>query len=169
MLVAAGLTGDVPHQVLHALVSRLHRIIDRRVDEYTEQQLPALHAELSQEALWQTGGYDPAAGLAPEYEGLSPDPEPDDQAQPFLFTLSGLAADTRPEPPLPRPPLSAAEKQQLREQIGQADEFAAECGRAVCFALMTHRDRITAAVDRFIEPQIATLLSELSEGLEPPN
>lgn len=167
-LTAAGLTGDVPHQVTHALISRLQRIIDREVDDFTAAELPALHAELTQDELWRAGGYDPAANLAPEYEGLDPDPEPGDAAQPFLFTLTGLAEETQPEPPLPRPPLSAGEKRQIRDEIGRADAHAEECGRAVCFALLTHRERITVAVARFVEPQIRAMLDELSLGLEPP-
>lgn len=168
LLAAAGLTSDVPHQVTHALVSRMQRIIDRRVDEFTEQELPALHAELTGAEMWQSGGYDPAAGLAPEYEGLDPDPEPDDGEQPFLFTLAGLAEETRPEPPLPRPPLSQEEKQRLRREIELADRCAEEAGREVCFALVTHRPRIQAAIQRFIEPQIRAMLDDLSRNLEPP-
>ncbi|WP_449281761.1 spermidine/putrescine ABC transporter substrate-binding protein [Leucobacter sp.] len=168
LLAAAGLTSDVPHQVTHALVSRMQRIIDRRVDEFTEQELPALHAELTGAEMWQSGGYDPAAGLAPEYEGLDPDPEPDDGGQPFLFTLAGLAEETRPEPPLPRPPLSAEEKQRLRREIELADRCAEEAGREVCFALVTHRPRVEAAIQRFVEPQIRAMLDELSRNLEPP-
>lgn len=168
LLAAAGLTSDVPHQVTHALVSRMQRIIDKRVDEFTAAQLPALHDELAGEELWRSGGYDPAEGLAPEYEGLDPDPEPDEGEQPFLFTLAGLAAESRPEPPLPRPPLSAEEKQRLRREIELADAHAEETGREVCFALMTHRQRIEAAIQRFVEPQIQAMLDELSQHLEPP-
>lgn len=168
MRVAAGFADGVPHQVVHALLSRMHRIIDRSVDAFTETELPALHTELSNEAIWRAGGYDPKANLDPEYEGLDPDPEPADTAQPFLFTLSGLAEEAQPAPPLPRPPLSAEEKRQLRADIARADDFAEECGREVCFALVGHRDRITTAVDRFVEPQVQALLTELSEGLEPP-
>lgn len=168
MLAAAGLTGDVPHQVMHALVTRMHRIIDRHVDAYIAAELPALHAELNDAEMWGSGGYDPAAGLAPEYEGLDPDPEPVDGAQPFLFTLGGLAEETKPAPALPRPPLSEQEKQQLRQEMSRADALAEDCGRDVCFALLTHRDRITAAIERFVEPQIQTMLDELSMGLEPP-
>lgn len=168
MLAAAGLTGDVPHQVMHALVTRMHRIIDRHVDVYTAEELPTLHAELKDAEMWRSGGYDPAAGLAPEYEGLDPDPEPEDGEQPFLFTLTGLAEETKPAPALPRPPLSADEKLQLRQEMSRADALAEDCGRDVCFALMTHRDRITAAIERFVEPQIQTMLDELSRGLEPP-
>lgn len=168
LLAAAGLTSDVPHQVTHALVSRMQRIIDRRVDEFTEQQLPTLHAELAGEELWRAGGYDPAADLAPEYEGLDPDPEPDDGEQPFLFTLAGLAEETRPAPPLPRPPLSPEEKQRLRREIELADRCAEEAGREVCFALMVHRARIETAIHRFIEPQIRAMLDDLSRYLEPP-
>ncbi|QBE48126.1 spermidine/putrescine ABC transporter substrate-binding protein [Leucobacter triazinivorans] len=168
ILAAAGVSNDVPHQVTHALVSRMQRIIDRRVDEFTEQELPALHAELTGAELWQSGGYDPAAGLAPEYEGLDPDPEPADGEQPFLFTLAGLAEETRPEPPLPRPPLSAEEKQRLRREIELADRCAEEAGREVCFALVTHRPRIQAAIQRFVEPQIRAMLDDLSRNLEPP-
>ena len=168
ILAAAGLTGDVPHQVMHALVSRMQRIIDRSVDRFTETELPALHEELSHDEMWRSGGYDPRANLEPEFEGLDPDPEPGDTEQPFLFTLAGLAEETKPAPPLPRPPLSAAEKQQLREDVARAGEYADECGRGVCFALVAHRARITAAISRFVEPQIQALMSELSEGLEPP-
>lgn len=168
LLAAAGLGSDVPHQVTHALVSRMQRIIDRRVDEFTERELPALHAELTGAEMWESGGYDPAAGLAPEYEGLDPDPEPDDGEQPFLFTLAGLAEETRPEPPLPRPPLSQEEKHRLRREIELADRCAEEAGREVCFALVTHRPLIQAAIRRFIEPQIRAMLDELSRNLEPP-
>jgi len=168
ILAASGLAADVPHQVTHALVSRMQRIIDRRVDEFTEAELPTLHAELAGDEVWKVGGYDPAAGLDPEFEGLDPDPDPADLEQPFLFTLSGLAEETRPEPPLPRPPLSAEEKQRLRREIELADRCAEDAGRAVCFALMTHRSRIEAAVERFVEPQIRAMLEELSRNLEPP-
>lgn len=61
-LVAAGLEGDAPHQVVHALVSRMQRIIDRAVDDYTEHELPTLHAELTGEQLWNAGGFDPGLG-----------------------------------------------------------------------------------------------------------
>lgn len=169
LLAAAGLTGDVPHQVLHALVSRMQRIIDRRVDDYTERELPALHAELTGEELWRPAGYDPSAGLAPEYEGMDPDPEPEPGEQPFLFTLAGLAEESRPEPPLPRPPLSAEEKARLRHEIELADRCAEETGRAVCFALVPHRERIRTAVARFVEPQVRAMLDELSRNLEPPS
>ncbi|MBK0419551.1 spermidine/putrescine ABC transporter substrate-binding protein [Leucobacter sp. CSA1] len=167
-LTAAGLGGDVPHQVTHALVSRMQRIIDRRVDDYTAAELPALHAELSGAEMWATGGFDPSAGLAPEYEGIDPDPEPADSEQPFLFTFSGLAEESRPEPPLPRPPLSAEEKRRLQAEIELADRCAEEAGRQVCFALMAHRHRVEAAVHRFVEPQIRSMLDELSRHLEPP-
>ncbi|QZY52798.1 spermidine/putrescine ABC transporter substrate-binding protein [Leucobacter tenebrionis] len=168
ILAAAGLTNDVPHQVTHALVSRMQRIIDKRVDEFTAAELPALHEELTGEELWRAGGYDPAEGLAPEYEGLDPDPEPDDSEQPFLFTLAGLAEESKPEPPLPRPPLSHEEKQRLRREIELADAHAEEIGREVCFALVAHRGRIEAAIQRFVEPQIRAMLDELSQHLEPP-
>lgn len=169
ILAAAGIPRDVPHQVVHALVSRMQRIIDRRVDDYTAAELPALHAELTGAELWQAGGYDPSAGLDPEYDGIDPDPEPEEQEQPFLFTLAELAEEAKPEPPLPRPPLTAEEKRRLRHEIELADHCAEQAGREVCFALMAHRDRIEAAIHRFVEPQIQALLDELSEGLEPPS
>ena len=168
LLAAAGISGDVPHQVTHALVSRMQRIIDRAVDDYTAAELPALHAELTGAEMWRPPGYDPGAGLEPEYEGLEPDPEPGEGEQPFLFTLAGLAEETKPEPPLPRPPLSAEEKQRLRRDIELADARAAEAGREVCFALVAHRSRIESAIHRFIEPQIQAMLDELSRNLEPP-
>lgn len=168
LLVAAGLDTDTPHQVKHALVSRMQRIIDRAVDEYTEQHLPMLHAELTDADMWRVDSYDPAAGLDPEYDGLDPDPEPDESGQPFLFTMAGLAAESRPEPPLPRPPLTADEKQQLRREIELADRQASDAGNEVCFALMAHRPAIEAAIERFVEPQVQAVLDELSRHLQPP-
>ena len=168
MLIAAGLGHDVPHQVTHALTSRMQRIIDRGVDEFTERELPLLHAELTGEELWSSGGYDPVAGLEPEYDGIDPDPEPADGTQPFLFTLAGLAEEARPEAPLPRPPLTARERQILAAEIERADDCAEHIGRELCLALVSHRPRITAAVERFVEPQVQALLDELSRNLEPP-
>lgn len=167
-LAAVGIGNDVPHQVTHALVSRMQRIIDRRVDEFTAAELPALHAELTGEELWNTGGYDPQKDLSPEYEGLDPDPELEEGEQPYLFTLSGLADEVRPEPPLPRPPLSADEKRRLRHEIELADQHAEATGQEVCFALVAHRERIQTAIHRFVEPRIQALLAELSQHLEPP-
>lgn len=167
VLAAAGLAADVPHQVGHALASRMQRIIDRAVDDYTEQHLPALQAELTGEQIWNAGGFDPSAGLDPEYDGLDLDPELED-GQPVLFTLAELAEQSRPEPPLPRPPLSAAEKQQLRREIELASTYADDVGQRLCFALTEHRARIRAAIARFIEPQIQAMLDELSRQLEPP-
>lgn len=168
LLIAAGLSADTPHQVKHALVSRMQRIIDKAVDEYTAEHLPMLHAELAGADLWSAGGYDPAAGLDPEFDGLDPDPEPEELAQPFLFTLAGLAEESRPEPPLPRPPLTADEKHQLRREIELADHRAGEVGNEVCFALLTHKTRIERAIARFVEPQVQAMLDELSRNLEPP-
>lgn len=167
LLEAAGIAGTVPHQVAHALSSRMQRIIDRLVDDYVERELPAMHAELTGEQLWHTGGFEPGADLEPEYDGLDLDPESDD-GQPFLFTLAGLAEQSRPEPPLPRPPLSADEKQRLRHEMELADRFAENIGQQMCFALATHRPRIVAAVEKFVEPQIRDMLDELSKHLEPP-
>ncbi|MGO3148279.1 MAG: spermidine/putrescine ABC transporter substrate-binding protein [Leucobacter sp.] len=168
VLAASGIPDDTPHQVKHALVSRMQRIIDRGVDEYTAEHLPMLQAELSGAELWKVDGYDPAAGLDPEFDGVDPDPEPDESGQPFLFTLVGLANETKPEAPLPRPPLSADEKEQLRREIELADRQASSLGSEVCFALLTHRVRIEAAVERFVEPQVRAMLDELSKNLESP-
>ncbi len=167
ILDAAGIGGLVPHQVAHALTSRMQRIIDHLVDEYVEAQLPVMHAELAGEAIWSAGGYRPEAGLEPEYEGLDLDPEVEGE-QPTLFTFAGLAEQTRPEPPLPMPPLSAEEKQQLRREMELADQYTNDIGAQLCLALSEHRVRITAAVARFVEPQIQSLLDELAQHLEPP-
>lgn len=167
-LAAVQIGGDVPHQVTHALVSRMHRIIDRSVDEFTAASLPSLQAELADEEMWKAGGYDPRKDLAPEHEGLDPDPELDEGEQPYLFTLSGLAEVTKPEPPLPRPPLSADEKRRLAREVDLAGQHADAVGREVCFALAEHRERVQAAIHRFVEPQIQALLDELSQQLEEP-
>ena len=167
VLQSAGLAADVPHQVVHALNGRMQRIIDRAVDEYTEQRLPTLHAELTGEQMWNAGGFEPGAGLAPEYDGLDLDPEADD-GQPFLFTMTELAEQTRPAAPLPRPPLSNDEKQRLRHEIELADRYASDVGQRLCFSLARHRPRIEAAVERFVEPLIQQLLEELTRNLQPP-
>lgn len=168
LLVAAGVPDGTPHQVKHALVSRMQRIIDGAVEAYTEQHLPMLHTELTGAAMWQTGGYDPSAGLDPEYDGVDLDPEPDESGQPFLFTMESLAAETKPQELLPRPPLSAEEKQQLRLEIQLADRHATEVGNEVCFALVAFRPQIVALIERFVEPQIQEMMDELSRHLEPP-
>lgn len=167
VLQAAGLADHVPHQVVHALNGRMQRIIDRAVDSYTERSLPTLHAELTGAQLWERGGYEPAAGLDPEYEGVDLDPEAE-EGQPFLFTMAELAEQSRPDLPLPRPPLSADEKRRLAHEIELADRLARDVGQRLCFALAAHRPRIEAAVHRFVEPQIQALLDELTRGLEPP-
>ncbi len=145
----------------------MQRIIERAVDEYTERDLPVLHAELTGEQMWHAGGYEPGAGLDPEYDGLDLDPE-DDEEQPFLFTMAGLAEQSKPEPALPRPPLSAGEKRQLEREAELAGRFADNLGQQICFAVAEHRPRIQAAVLRFVEPQIQAMLEELSRHLEPP-
>jgi hypothetical protein len=168
VVAAAGFSADAPHQVVHALVSRMQRIVDRQVDEFTERELPHLFAELTDANVWTPGGYDPAGGLDPEYDGLDLDPEPDEQAQPFLFTMQGLAETNPVEPALPRPPLRPEEKAHLRAEIDRADQCAVSVGSGVCFALTQHRSRIVAAVTRFVEPQIIAMIDDLSNQLEAP-
>lgn len=168
VLLASGIPDGTPHQVKHALVSRVQRIVDRAVDEYTEANLPMLHAELTGADLWAPPGYDPGAGLDPEYDGLDPDPEQAEAGQPFLFTMAGLAEEVRPAPPLPRPPLSQDEKAQLREELQLADLQADAIGREVCFTLTSYRQSIALAIDRFVEPKVQAVLDELARQLEPP-
>lgn len=167
-LEAAGFPEGVPHQVTHALVMRMHRIIDRDVELYTAAELPALHAELTGEAMWQASGYDPTEGLPPESEGVDLDPEPASHDQPFLFTLAELQEIAKPDPPLPRPPLSQEEKARIRVEIELAEQRSVSIGQQLCFAIMGHRERIKAAINRHIEPQIEMMLAELSRSLEPP-
>ena len=170
LVLAAGIPADTPHPVTHSLVARMHRIIDRVVDDYTAEELPRLREELRGADEWQGApGYDPTAGLGPEFDGVPVDPEPEDGSQPFLFTLDGLAEESAPPPPLPRPPLTAEEKATLRREIEAADRRATEVGNETCFALAEHRPRIQHAIAVFIEPQIQDLLRELSEHLEPPS
>lgn len=167
ILLAAGIAGDAPHQVAHALNSRMQRIIDRAVDEYTERELPTLHAELTGEQMWHAGSYEPGAGLDPEYDGLDLDPEPEEE-EPFLFTMAELAEQSKPAPALPRPPLNAEEKRQLQREMELAGRFADGTGQQICFAVAEHRARIQAAVQRFVEPQIQAMLEDLSRNLESP-
>ncbi|MFX5603189.1 hypothetical protein ABTD90_21820, partial [Acinetobacter baumannii] len=75
---------------------------------------------------------------------------------PFLFTLTGLAAEEEAELPA-LPPLSDAAKAALRQEVGLADDYANMIGREVCAMLLHHRLRIQAAVAEYVEPQIAAL------------
>lgn len=87
---AAGFDHDVPHAVQHALLNRLRQIVDDDVDEYTARNLPLVTRELRLAEAKEARGYRPDEGLAPEFQGLDLDPEPE-PGQPFLFTLAGLA------------------------------------------------------------------------------
>lgn len=168
LVAAAGFDGDIPHAVKHALVMRLTQLIDAEVDDYTQRNLPVLARELREsEARKQASSYRPGEGLAPEYQGLDLDPEPD-PGQPFLFTIAELAesagAATVPDPE----PLSDAAKAALRHEMELADDHATRVGMAICLALTEHRRRIADALDRLVEPQIEALLAELTRSLDAP-
>lgn len=167
MLSAAGLGGDVPHGVQHGLSTRLKTVVDHAVAEYTSRNLPLLQSELDQQAARNRArSYRPTENLDPEFEGLPLDPEPLPGA-PFLFTLSGLAADADAGVP-DLPPLSDEAKAALRQEVGLADDYANMVGRELCAILLHHRIRIQAAVAEFVEPQIAAMLEELTRSLDAP-
>ncbi|MFB8388285.1 spermidine/putrescine ABC transporter substrate-binding protein [Microbacterium sp. NPDC055910] len=167
ILSAAGLGADVPHGVQHGLSIRVKAIIDRAVAEYTARNLPMLQAELDQQAARNRArSYRPAEGLAPEFEGMPLDPEPQPGA-PFLFTLSGLAEEAESQVP-ELPPLTEEAKAALRQEVALADDYANMVGREVCAVLLPHRLRIQAAVSQHVEPQIAALLEDLSRTLDAP-
>lgn len=167
VLSAAGLGSDVPHGVQHGLSTRVKTIVDHAVAEYTSRNLPMLQAELDQQAARnRRRSYRPSEGLEPEFEGMPLDPEPEPDA-PFLFTLTGLAAEEEAELPA-LPPLSDAAKAALRQEVGLADDYANMIGREVCAMLLHHRLRIQAAVAEYVEPQIAALLDDLSRSLDAP-
>ena len=166
---AAGLDRDVPHTVKHALIMRLSALIEAEVDSYTDRNLPLLSRELrDSEERKQARPYRPNDDLAPEYQGLDIDPEPD-PAQPFLFTMAELAQDVARGIPLPEPePLTDAAKAALRHEMALADDHATKTGMTVCLALTDHRARIHDAVERLVEPQVEALLRDLSRSLDAP-
>jgi len=167
VLSAAGLGTDVPHAVQHGLSTRVKTILDHAVSEYTARNLPLLQAELDQQAARNRArSYRPAEGLEPEYDGMPLDPEPVPGA-PFLFTLSGMAAQAETDVP-ELPPLSEAAKAALRQEVALADDYATMVGREVCGILLHHRLRIQHAVARYVEPQIAMMLEELAQTLDAP-
>jgi len=167
VLSAAGLGSDVPHAVQHGLSTRVKTIVDRAVAEYTARNLPMLQDELDQQAdRNRARSYRPGEGLDPEFEGMPLDPDPQPGA-PFLFTLSGMAAEADADVPA-LPPLSDDAKAALRQEVGLADEYANMIGREVCSVLLSHRLRIQAAVTRYVEPQVAALLEELTRSLDSP-
>jgi hypothetical protein len=117
VLSAAGLGADVPHGVQHGLSTRIKTIVDHAVAEYTALNLPMLQAELDQQAARNRArSYRPGEGLEPEFEGLPLDPEPTPGA-PFLFTLTGLAAQADSDVP-ELPPLTEEAKAALRQGWG---------------------------------------------------
>lgn len=158
MLAAAGLGSDVPHTVTHALATRLKRISDRVVEDYTSRNLPLLESELRP-------GTTRERGDDPEFDGLPLDPEPE-PGVPFLFTFAQFEVPDAPPPE--RPPLSDAAKQALRAELRLADE----CGRHVTgLMVMALREQVApihAAIERFVEPQIDALLAELAQELDAP-
>ena len=167
LLSAAGLGADVPHGVQHGLSTRLKGIVDHAVTEYTARNLPMLQAELDQQAERnRRRAYRPAEGLDPEFEGMPLDPEPE-PGSPFLFTLSGLAAEEDAAIP-DLPPLTDEAKAALRQEVGLADDYANMIGREVCTMLLHHRLRIQAAVAEYVEPQVAAMLDELTRSLDAP-
>lgn len=167
VLSAAGLGSDVPHGVQHGLSTRVKTIVDHAVAEYTSRNLPMLQTALDQQAARnRRRSYRPAEGLEPEFEGMPLDPEPEPGA-PFLFTLTGLAAEEDAAIPA-LPPLTDAAKAALRQEVGLADDYANMIGREVCAVLLHHRLRIQAAVAEYVEPQVAAMLDDLSRSLDAP-
>jgi hypothetical protein len=160
---------EAPHQVQHALVSRIHALIDSDVAAYTAAELPLLDAELSRSEAEKRAArpYRPEEGLGPEFEGFGVDPEPV-PGEPYLFTLSELAEQTAEPVRASDRSFDDAAKQQLRREIGLSDDRAAAFGRAACLALVGHRERIHDAVEAMVTPQIDALMAELSAGLEAP-
>lgn len=167
ILSAAGLGSDVPHGVQHGLSTRIKTIVDHAVAGYTAQNLPMLQAELDQQAARNRArSYRPSEGLDPEFEGMPLDPEPV-PGSPFLFTISGLANEADADVPA-LPPLSSEAKAALRQEVGLADDYANMVGRDVCAILLHHRLRIQEGVGRYVEPQIAAMLDELTRSLDVP-
>lgn len=169
---AAGLR-EAPHKVQHALVTRVHAIVDDEVAAFTAAELPLLHAELDRTDAAKKAApvYRPEEGLGPEFEGLGVDPEPV-PGEPYLFTLSGLAEEDQSAPTQPTrldEPLGPDQKERLRQEISLADDRAAQVGRAACLSLVQHRPRIVAAVDHVVTPQVEALMAELGAGLRIPD
>jgi len=165
---AAGFDHTVPHAVQHALLTRMSAIVDDAVDEYTRRNLPTVHRELATSEATDASAYRPDEGLAPEFQGLEIDPEPE-EGQPFLFTLAGLAQAEAPETPVAPPKIFSEEaKAALRTELELADQYSREVGTTLCLALVGHRARISDAIVRLVEPQVDELLAELSRSLELP-
>ncbi|MFZ4843831.1 MULTISPECIES: hypothetical protein [Mycetocola] len=166
LLGHAGLDTDVPHAVGHALSTRLKRITDAEVADYTEKNLPTLAAELGRAEERTRRSYRPQEGLDPEFEGLPLDPEPEPGA-PFLFTLAGLARDSSRDLP-PPPPLSEEAKAALRIEIRLADECGQHAVALIGRALEQYRPEIRQTLARHVEPQIQALMADLQRELNVP-
>lgn len=163
---AAGLELDVPHAVQHGLTTRIRSVVEDAVDAYTLANLPSLHRELADAEQRDRRRYRPEEGLPPEFAGLPIDPEPE-PGEPFLFTLAQLAEESAAPPEQPRP-LDEREREQLRREIRMADDCARDAGVLACGIIRGYRPRIRADIDRFIEPQVAALLADLSTQLDSP-
>lgn len=170
VIAAAGLVEDVPHAVQHSLSMRMKVIVDAAVDTYTERNLPLLRRELRLiDERRSNHGYRPNEGLDPAYNGLDLDPEPI-AGQPTLFTFAELSqAEPVAAAPPRSAPLSAEEKQSLKQEIALADECAKQAGKRVCLELAEHRDRMRQAIDTLVEPQVQALLADLESELDSPS
>lgn len=167
VVAAAGLETDVPHAVQHGLATRMKAIVDAVVDEYTERNLPLLHAELLESERRKAGGYRPDQGLDPEFDGLQLDPDPE-PGEPYLFTFAELAGQSDAGRAAAPRDLSEEEKQALRTELRLADECASHAGRLVCIALDEHRSRIRKGIEQYVEPQVEALLADLTVTLDEP-
>lgn len=166
---AAGFDTGVPHQVVHSLISRLHAVIDKEVDRYTKKYLPVLKAELEGAEIWQSGAYDAKSGMPAENAGLHPDLLFEEGDHPVLFTFAELEESvTHQQQVLPMPPLTESEKKQLAQEIQIADNIAFQTGQQVCFELLPLQARLRDNLNIFVEPQVQSLLDELSRNLEFP-
>lgn len=169
LVAAAGFPEDTPHTVRHALVMRLHRIINEEMDTYIHQNLPLMFQELKHdEERRKRLPYRPTEGLSPEFEGLELDP-PTAPDQPYLFTMSELASQLAETSAVkPQPALSQELKNALKRELELSDRYMATVGNQICQELAKHQHTIQRAFDEFVEPQIEELMRELTEQLSFP-
>lgn len=172
-VMGAAFDTGVPHPVKHALVSRMHRVANKRLSDVVEVVLPEFHREQGRYmSSLQSSEYDPRASLAPEYDGVELDPLPAAN-EPFLFTLEEFAAASTAGEEPPFEFLIAGQSPQQQQRLARAKHVRDVIHYNICKQLATglvsHRAAIKQTLETHVTWQVEADIARLMEHLETPD